>query len=81
MSSMATVERVRNVHRARLLVVSDSAETRALDEGLPMPAGVPDWLSPMVSIIPAQLYAAHLTLAKGLDTEKPRTISKVTRTH
>jgi glucosamine--fructose-6-phosphate aminotransferase (isomerizing) len=46
-----------------------------------MPAGVPGWLSPLVSIIPGQLYARHLTSAKGLDTERPRSISKVTRTH
>jgi fructoselysine-6-P-deglycase FrlB-like protein len=28
----------------------------------------------------AQLYAYHLTLARGLDAEHPRTINKVTET-
>ena len=74
------LRQLRERHGARLLVVSDSAEARGLDEGLPIPAGVPGWLGPLVSIIPAQLYAAELARAKGLDPERPRTIRKVTTT-
>ncbi len=65
---------------ARLLVLSDDASLRALGDGIPVPAGVPEWLSPIVSILPAQLFAYHLARARGLDTEAPRTISKVTLT-
>lgn len=71
---------LRNKHGARLLVISDDVATRALDEGLALPAGVPEWLSPLVEIVPGQLYAYYLTLARGLDPERPRTISKVTET-
>jgi glucosamine--fructose-6-phosphate aminotransferase (isomerizing) len=71
---------LRNTHGARLLVISDDAAARALDEGLTLPAGVPEWLSPLVEIVPGQLYAYHLTLARGLDPDRPRTISKVTET-
>jgi glutamine---fructose-6-phosphate transaminase (isomerizing) len=80
-AQLALLLRLRDAHGAGLLVISDSGDARALDQGLPMPPGVPGWLSPLVSIIPGQLYALHLTRAKGLDTEQPRTISKVTRTH
>ncbi len=44
------------------------------------PDGIPPWLAPIVEILPAQLYAYHLTLARGLDPEHPRTIKKVTET-
>lgn len=71
---------LRGTHGARLLVISDDAATRALDEGLALPNGVPEWLSPIVEIVPGQLYAYHLTRARGLDPERPRTISKVTET-
>ncbi len=74
------LRRLRDDHGARLLVVSDDAGARELDEGLPLPAGVAGWLGPVVSIVPGQLYAYHLTRAKGLDTERPRSISKVTST-
>jgi glucosamine--fructose-6-phosphate aminotransferase (isomerizing) len=45
-----------------------------------LPAGVPEWLRPVVSIIPGQLFAYHATLARGLDPEAPRSLTKVTRT-
>ena len=63
------------------LVVSDVAETRALGRWyLPIPALVPEWLRPVVSIVPAQLFAYHVTRARGLDPNEPRAITKVTRT-
>jgi len=63
------------------VVVSDVASTRELGRwSIAIPAGVPEWLRPVVSIVPAQLFAYHLTLARGLDPDKPRYISKVTRT-
>ena len=45
-----------------------------------MPSGIPPWLAPIVEILPAQLYAYHLTVARGLNPEHPRSISKVTET-
>ena len=66
---------------ADLLVLSDSVEARAIGQsGLPLPAGLPEWLSPIAAIVPAQLYCYHLTRALGYDTEAPRTIRKVTET-
>jgi glucosamine--fructose-6-phosphate aminotransferase (isomerizing) len=72
--------RLRREFGARLLVISDVDEVLALDEGLALPRDVPDWLSPIVEIIPGQLYAYHLTVARGLDPDRPRIISKVTET-
>ena len=65
---------------ARLLVISDAPAAREIDEGLALPEGIPPWLAPIVEIVPAQLYAYHLTVARGLDPEHPRTINKVTET-
>jgi glucosamine--fructose-6-phosphate aminotransferase (isomerizing) len=48
---------------------------------LRLPAGLPEWLTPLVAIVPAQLYCYHLTRAKGYDPEQPRTLRKVTLTH
>ena len=45
-----------------------------------LPAACPDHLAPIVSIVPAQLFACHLTIARGLDPDAPRHISKVTLT-
>jgi glucosamine--fructose-6-phosphate aminotransferase (isomerizing) len=37
-------------------------------------------LSPIPFIVPAQLFAAMLSEAKGLDPDAPRSLSKVTKT-
>jgi glucosamine--fructose-6-phosphate aminotransferase (isomerizing) len=66
--------------RARLLVLSDDEHARGLGDGVVLPTGVPEWLAPMVAIIPAQLFAYHLARARGLDPEAPRNLSKVTLT-
>jgi glucosamine--fructose-6-phosphate aminotransferase (isomerizing) len=72
---------LRDDHAAELLVVSDQADVRSIGRwSMAIPEGVPEWLRPVVSIVPGQLHALHLTRARGLDPEQPRAISKVTRT-
>ncbi len=67
---------------AELLVISDqSCALEIAQSPIRLPADIPEWLSPLIAIIPAQLLAYHLTLAKGFSTEAPRTIQKVTETH
>ncbi|MEO5704760.1 MAG: SIS domain-containing protein [Candidatus Limnocylindrales bacterium] len=64
------------------VVLSDVAAT--LDRGrwpIALPGGVAEWLRPVVSIVPGQLFAYHLTRARGLDPDAPRYLSKVTRTN
>lgn len=78
---IALLRRLRDEYRATLIVLSDSAEALGIaHDGLAMPPGLPEWLTPIANIVPAQLFAYHLTRAKGLDTEKPRTLHKVTLT-
>ncbi len=67
--------------KAELVVISDRDEALALAQSaFRMPSGIPEWLSPMVSIVPAQLFAYHLTLIKGFEPDHPRVIHKVTET-
>jgi len=47
---------------------------------LAIPDDVPEWVSPMVSVVPGQLFALGLTVAKGLDPDHPRGLRKVTLT-
>lgn len=63
------------------VVVSDAAPALELARWpIAIPASVPEWLRPVLSIIPGQLFAYHATLARGLDPEAPRSLTKVTRT-
>jgi glutamine---fructose-6-phosphate transaminase (isomerizing) len=66
---------------ANLLVVSDDAGMLAsAATPMPLPAGIPEWASPLVAVIPGQLLAHHLALAKGYDPVQPRSLRKVTKT-
>jgi glucosamine--fructose-6-phosphate aminotransferase (isomerizing) len=67
--------------KVELLAISDDARALDLaDVPIMLPTGIPEWLTPLVSILPAQLFTYHLTLAKGYDTEAPRGLKKVTKT-
>ena len=67
---------------AELIVISNSPKALAMAQTpFSISADVPEWLSPLVGIVPAQLFSYHLTIAKGYDTDQPRTISKITETH
>jgi glutamine---fructose-6-phosphate transaminase (isomerizing) len=66
---------------AELLVISD--EPRLLEQAqfpLPIPAGLEEWLTPMVAVLPGQLFGMALARAKGLDPDKPVGLKKVTET-
>jgi len=78
---IALLERLRDELQAESMVVSDDPATLELATWpVRLPAGTPEWLGPIVSIVPGQLHAMHLTMARGLDPEQPRNLSKVTRT-
>jgi glucosamine--fructose-6-phosphate aminotransferase (isomerizing) len=64
-----------------LLVISDRDEALSIAHTpLRLPAGIPEWLTPIVAIVMAQLFAFSVTRAKGYDTESPRGLRKVTLT-
>lgn len=74
--------RLRQEHAAELVVISDDERALALAQSpIRLPAGMPEWLTPLVGIVAAQLFACHLTVVKGFNTEAPRSIHKVTETH
>jgi glucosamine--fructose-6-phosphate aminotransferase (isomerizing) len=73
--------RLRRDLGGELMVASDHEPALALATWpVRLPAGTPEWLGPIVSIVAGQLHALHLTRARGLDPELPRNLSKVTRT-
>jgi glucosamine--fructose-6-phosphate aminotransferase (isomerizing) len=81
-SMLEMLGRLRQVHDAELLVVSDNERALGLAQSaVPLPAGMPEWLTPLVGIVPAQLFACHLTRARGYDTDSPRALKKITETH
>lgn len=66
---------------ADVLVLSDDPDARAVGRwAITVPTGLAEWLGPIAAIVPAQLHAMHLAVARGLDPERPRGLRKVTET-
>jgi glutamine---fructose-6-phosphate transaminase (isomerizing) len=81
-SMVEMLTRLRRDKNAELVILSDDADTLTLAQSpIQLPSQTPEWLTPLVSILPAQLFACHLTQVKGYSTEAPRNITKVTETH
>lgn len=67
--------------RADTVAITGDIETATMcSRSIIMPREIDEFLAPIPYIIPAQLFAAMLAEAKGLDPDKPRSLSKVTRT-
>jgi len=65
--------------QAELVAISDTQAALELARSpIPFPSEIPEWISPMVCIIPAQLFVFAITRARGLDPEQPRGLTKVT---
>ncbi len=66
---------------AETIVISDDAEALAMARiPLALPRSVPEWLSPLIAIVPGQLFAMHLTDVRDYDPDHPRGLRKVTET-
>ncbi len=74
---------IRTVHQrgAEVIAISDNDDTLDLARiPLKLPHAVPEWLSPVTTIVPGQLFALHLAHIRDLDLDQPRGLSKVTET-
>lgn len=72
---------LREQRRAELLVISDQADALRLAQSpIALPEGLPEWVTPLIDILPAQLFCYYLTRSRGFDTDAPRGLRKVTET-
>jgi glucosamine--fructose-6-phosphate aminotransferase (isomerizing) len=66
---------------AEMLVVSDESEILNLGT-LPLPISpeLPEWLTPLVAVIPGQLLGMRLATEKGFNADQPSGLTKITET-
>jgi glucosamine--fructose-6-phosphate aminotransferase (isomerizing) len=66
---------------AEVIAISDDDQTLSLARTqFKLPVSVPEWISPLISIIPGQLFAMHLAHVRDFDIDRPRGLRKVTET-
>jgi glucosamine--fructose-6-phosphate aminotransferase (isomerizing) len=74
---------IKTVQQRAAEVVGISDEEKPLisgDQALRLPVGIPEWLSPISTIIPGQIFGMYLAHTRGFDVDQPRGLSKVTKT-
>ena len=79
-SSLDLLNRLHELNADCMTITNDDKITGLSSRTLSLPKEIDEFLSPIPFIIPAQLFAAHLSEAKGLDPDAPRSLAKVTKT-
>ncbi len=74
------LEKVKEIGAETIVVSSEPVALKPASRRIEIPQHISDLLSPIPYIIPAQLFAALLAEAKGLSPDRPRSLSKVTKT-
>jgi glucosamine--fructose-6-phosphate aminotransferase (isomerizing) len=81
LAAMADAVAAVGARGARTVVISDDESLLARGEiGLSLLPGVPEWLSPLVAVVPGQLAALRFAQLRGIDLDRPLGLSKVTLT-
>jgi glucosamine--fructose-6-phosphate aminotransferase (isomerizing) len=80
LASVADGVRAGRARDARCLAITDAPEAFGSDSEILALTPVPEWLSPLVAILPAQTLAARVALERGVAVDTPFGLSKVTRT-
>lgn len=74
------LKRLKELH-ADCLSITNSSEIASLSaRSLALPSDIDEILTPIPFVVPAQMFAAYLSVAKGLDPDAPRSLTKVTKT-
>jgi glucosamine--fructose-6-phosphate aminotransferase (isomerizing) len=81
LESMEIAIRALSERGAKLITVADRRDVLALGVApFRLVADVPEWLSPLTTVIPGQLAAVRLAQLNGSDLDSPHGLSKVTLT-
>lgn len=63
-----------------VVISSEAGVLKSAHRAIRIPRRMPEVLTPIPYVIPAQMFAALLAAAKGLSPDRPRSLQKVTRT-
>jgi len=74
------ISRLQELHADTMAITGDIDTAVMCTRSIIIPRDIDEFLAPIPYIIPAQIFAALLAEAKGLDPDQPRSLSKVTRT-
>jgi glucosamine--fructose-6-phosphate aminotransferase (isomerizing) len=66
---------------ANLLIVSNDPKLLGMASlAMPVPENTPEWITPLLTVLPGQLFSLGLARARGLDPDEPEGLTKITET-
>jgi glutamine---fructose-6-phosphate transaminase (isomerizing) len=79
-SMRGAIEKIRE-RGAELIAISDDVDFLAgAQTAFPLVPDLPEWLSPLLTVVPGQVAAVHLAKLRGADIDSPVGLTKITRT-
>ena len=76
----AAIDKIRE-RGSELIAISDDAELLASSQtAFPLVPDLPEWLSPLLTVVPGQVAAVQLAKLRGADIDSPIGLTKITRT-
>jgi glucosamine--fructose-6-phosphate aminotransferase (isomerizing) len=67
---------------SEVVAISDDQEfLAAADTAFPLVPDVPEWLSPLLTVVPGQVAAVRLATLQGANVDSPAGLTKITLTH
>jgi glutamine---fructose-6-phosphate transaminase (isomerizing) len=79
-SMVETIAKVRERGPEAIVISDDEDVLAAADTALPLVGSTPEWLSPLLSVVPGQAAAVRLATLRGIDVDRPLGLTKVTLT-
>jgi glucosamine--fructose-6-phosphate aminotransferase (isomerizing) len=79
-SSLDLIAKLKDLQADCLVITDDKEVADTAPMSFMLPEKIDEFLSPIPLIVPAQMFAAMLSKAKGLNPDEPRSLSKVTKT-
>ncbi len=79
-SLRGSIAKVRERGAPVIAISDDDALLAAADTPLPLAQSMPEWLSPLLTVIPGQVAAVRLATLRGGDVDRPAGLTKVTLT-
>jgi glucosamine--fructose-6-phosphate aminotransferase (isomerizing) len=74
------IEKVQSQMAEVILISNNPQLLKMAEHTMELPTGIPEWLSPIPAILPAQMFAMYLAQTRGIDVDNPRGLSKITQT-
>jgi glucosamine--fructose-6-phosphate aminotransferase (isomerizing) len=79
-SMRAAIEKIRERGAELIAISDDRAFLASAQTAFPLVQDLPEWLSPLLTVVPGQVAAVQLAKLRGADIDSPIGLTKITRT-